>query len=59
MLYLDSEPNLYRVSRATAYLAFQKCNPKSGETILISSAAGAVGHIVGQLAKLKVRFQHQ
>jgi NADPH-dependent curcumin reductase CurA len=28
--------------------------PKEGETIVINGAAGAVGSIVGQLAKIKV-----
>jgi len=38
---------------ASAYFALNKCEPQPGETILITSAAGAVGHVVGQLAKLK------
>lgn len=38
---------------ATAYCGFNLCEPKSGEVVLVSSAAGAVGHVVGQLAKLK------
>ncbi len=38
---------------ATAYLSLKKCDLKSGETVLVTSAAGAVGHIVGQLAKLE------
>src|SRR6185312_4666553 len=29
------------------------CRPQAGETVLISGAAGAVGSIVGQLAKIK------
>ena len=28
-------------------------SPKSGETVLVSAAAGSVGHIVGQIAKIK------
>ncbi|MFN0117370.1 MAG: NADP-dependent oxidoreductase [Elusimicrobiota bacterium] len=37
----------------TAYFALKKIGqPKKGETILISGAAGAVGSVVGQLAKL-------
>ena len=28
--------------------------PKAGETIIINGAAGAVGSVVGQLAKIKV-----
>ena len=36
----------------TAYSGLQKIGrPKAGETIFISSAAGAVGQVVGQLAK--------
>merc|ERR1712057_121394 len=36
----------------TAFSSFYKIGqPKRGETIFISSAAGAVGQIVGQLAK--------
>ena len=34
----------------TAYFALVKvCEAKPGETVVISSAAGAVGHIVGQV----------
>lgn len=37
----------------TAYAGFyQVCNPKKGEYVYVSSAFGAVGQIVGQLAKL-------
>jgi hypothetical protein len=37
----------------TAYLGFTEvCKPKPGETIVISAASGAVGSIVGQIAKL-------
>jgi NADPH-dependent curcumin reductase CurA len=38
----------------TAYSSFYDIgNPKTGETIFISAASGAVGQIVGQLAKYK------
>ncbi|XP_041472427.1 prostaglandin reductase 1-like isoform X1 [Lytechinus variegatus] len=38
----------------TAYLAFLDCcRPKSGETVVVSGAAGAVGAVVGQIAKIK------
>jgi NADPH-dependent curcumin reductase CurA len=55
---LGSTPKSYTLGvlgmpGATAYLAFEKCMPKAGETILISAAAGAVGTVVGQLAKIK------
>lgn len=33
------------------------CQPKAGEIVLVNAAAGAVGSIVGQLAKLRVRFK--
>jgi NADPH-dependent curcumin reductase CurA len=37
----------------TAYLGFfDVCKPKAGETIVVSAASGAVGSIVGQLAKI-------
>jgi leukotriene B4 12-hydroxydehydrogenase/15-oxo-prostaglandin 13-reductase len=29
------------------------CHPKAGETVLVSGAAGAVGSLVGQIAKIK------
>ncbi|CAL1541428.1 unnamed protein product, partial [Lymnaea stagnalis] len=36
----------------TAYLSFlERCEPKSGEVIVVTAASGAVGAIVGQLAK--------
>lgn len=38
----------------TAYSSlFEIGNPKPGETIFVSSAAGAVGQIVGQIARIK------
>lgn len=38
----------------TAYFGFlELCNPKAGETVVVSGAAGAVGSLVGQIAKLK------
>ncbi|XP_063960466.1 prostaglandin reductase 1-like [Lytechinus pictus] len=38
----------------TAYFAFLDCcRPKSGETVVVSGAAGAVGAVVGQIAKIK------
>ncbi len=37
----------------TAYFGFlEVCEPKAGETVLVSGAAGAVGSLVGQLAKI-------
>ncbi|CAG5125817.1 unnamed protein product [Candidula unifasciata] len=38
----------------TAYMSFmERCDPKEGEVIVVSAASGAVGSVVGQLAKLK------
>jgi prostaglandin reductase 1 len=31
------------------------CEPKAGEIVLVNGAAGAVGSIVGQLAKIRVK----
>lgn len=38
----------------TAYFGLlDLCEPKEGDTVLVSAAAGAVGSVVGQIAKLK------
>jgi NADPH-dependent curcumin reductase CurA len=38
----------------TAYFGFLDiCQPKAGETVVVSGAAGAVGALVGQIAKVK------
>lgn len=38
----------------TAYFGFLEiCQPQKGETVVVSGAAGAVGSIVGQIAKIK------
>ncbi|MFZ0715723.1 NADP-dependent oxidoreductase [Mycobacterium sp.] len=38
----------------TAYFGLTDiCQPKEGETIVVSAAAGAVGSVVGQIAKIK------
>ncbi len=37
----------------TAYFGLlELCNPKAGETVVVSGAAGAVGSLVGQIAKI-------
>lgn len=39
---------------STAYFGFLEiCKPKPGDVVAISGAAGAVGMIVGQIAKIK------
>jgi NADPH:quinone reductase len=57
------DPSLAPVSTAlgvlgatglTAYFGLlDVCDPKPGETVVVSGAAGAVGSIVGQIAKIK------
>ncbi len=38
----------------TAYFGLlDVCDPKAGETVVVSGAAGAVGSVVGQIAKIK------
>ena len=38
----------------TAYFGFLEiCQPKAGETVVVSGAAGAVGSLVGQIAKIQ------
>jgi hypothetical protein len=38
----------------TAYFGFlEVCEPKPGDTVLVSGAAGAVGSLVGQIARIK------
>ncbi|MBM3533276.1 MAG: NADP-dependent oxidoreductase [Alphaproteobacteria bacterium] len=56
------DPNLAPIQTAvgilgmpgmTAYFAFlEVCQPKAGDTVVVSGAAGAVGQIVGQLARI-------
>jgi NADPH-dependent curcumin reductase CurA len=36
-----------------SYPAIQCCLYRAGETVVVSGAAGAVGSLVGQIAKLK------
>ena len=41
--------------RVTAYLGLIDFGePKPGDTVLVNGAAGAVGHVVGQVAKIKL-----
>jgi NADPH:quinone reductase len=60
---LKLKPNLAPVSTAlgvlgmpgmTAYFGFLEiCKPQPGEVVVVSGAAGAVGSLVGQIAKIK------
>jgi len=46
--------SVYGVAGLTAYFGLLECGqPKTGETVVVSAAAGSVGSIVGQIAKLK------
>jgi NADPH-dependent curcumin reductase CurA len=46
--------SVYGVAGLTAYFGLLKCGePKPGETVLVSAAAGSVGMFVGQIAKIK------
>ena len=46
--------SVYGVAGLTAYFGLLECgDPKPGETVVVSAAAGAVGSIVGQIAKIK------
>jgi NADPH-dependent curcumin reductase CurA len=46
--------SVYGVTGLTAYFGLIECGrPKAGETVVVSAAGGAVGSIVGQIAKIK------
>jgi NADPH-dependent curcumin reductase len=50
---LSAAAGLLGINGLTAYLAFHDIGrPKSGQTVVVTAGAGAVGSIVGQLAKL-------
>jgi NADPH-dependent curcumin reductase CurA len=46
--------SIYGVAGLTAYFGLIECGrPQAGETVVVSAAAGSVGSIVGQIARLK------
>jgi NADPH-dependent curcumin reductase CurA len=46
--------SVFGVAGLTAYFGLLECGrPKEGETVVVSAAAGSVGTLVGQIAKLK------
>ena len=46
--------SLFGAVGMTAYFGFlEVCEPKEGETVLVTGAAGAVGSLVGQLARIR------
>lgn len=51
---LSSLLSIYGLTGVTAYFGLLDIGqPKPGETVLVSGAAGAVGSVVGQIAKIK------
>ncbi|HEX7775035.1 MAG TPA: NADP-dependent oxidoreductase [Parvibaculum sp.] len=46
--------SVYSIAGLTAYWGLLDCGkPKAGETVVVSAAAGSVGSLVGQIAKIK------
>jgi hypothetical protein len=46
--------SVYGVAGLTAYFGLLECGqPKPGDTVVVSAAAGSVGSIVGQIARIK------
>lgn len=46
--------SVYGVAGLTAYFGLLECGrPRAGETVVVSAAAGSVGSLVGQIAKIK------
>jgi NADPH-dependent curcumin reductase CurA len=46
--------SVFGVAGLTAYFGLLECGrPKAGETVVVSAAAGSVGTLVGQIAKIK------
>ncbi len=54
IIVLSNPPTYFLLCSATAYFGFlELCQPKAGETLVVNGAAGAVGSLVGQIAKIK------
>jgi len=50
---LEANLHVLGTNGLTAYFGlFDLCEPRPGDTVVVSAAAGAVGQVVGQLAKL-------
>ena len=46
--------SVFGIAGLTAYFGLLKCGrPKAGETVVVSAAAGSVGSLVGQIARIK------
>ena len=53
-LQIDSLEIILVFCRLSAYFGLlDLCEPKPNETVLVNGAAGAVGSVVGQIAKIK------
>jgi NADPH-dependent curcumin reductase CurA len=51
---LSHAVSVYGVAGLTAYFGLLECGrPKAGDTVVVSAAAGSVGSIVGQIARIK------
>jgi hypothetical protein len=51
---LSHAVSVYGIAGLTAYFGLLECGrPKAGETVVVSAAAGSVGSIVGQIARIK------
>ena len=45
---------LFSLLRNSAFFGFLEiCQPNAGDVVVVSAASGAVGSLVGQIAKLK------
>jgi hypothetical protein len=50
----DAHLGVYAIVGPTAYFGLLDiCDPQPGETVVVTTAAGAVGSLVGQIAKIK------
>jgi hypothetical protein len=51
---LSHAVSIYGIAGLTAYFGLLECGrPKAGDTVVVSAAAGSVGSIVGQIARIK------
>ena len=51
---LSHAVSIYGIAGLTAYFGLLECGrPRAGDTVVVSAAAGSVGSIVGQIARIK------
>ena len=54
---LETNKILISFCSLTAYIGFLDiCKPSKGETVMVNACTGAVGSLVGQIAKIKVNY---